>query len=285
MGRWLQQARRWVTGLRLPFQFDPSSEATGRLALIVNAMVACLARGWRLTMLLRDAGIRFWRQFQNRYCSVPDRGLGRAGAVPALLFVWPIVGVLVVVVIHVAATETARDASLPLTDPNWQSYDVGAAQIRDSDFFLDIERADAEARELRYSEVWASFFRESMRFYHDSKLAQWEIDAKYALAQVIAWRSATSGFTKPGFGGGVGSGYCSVDYLATFFGSNAGAAASVCMCESGGNPNAQNASGAHGLFQLMPQFHGYHWSPAANASYAAMLSNGGRNWSAWVCKP
>ena len=77
---------------------------------------------------------------------------------------------------------------------------------------------------------------------------------------------------------------------AVFPDSTEGAALSVAYCETGGTFNiyAHNASGASGLFQLMP----FHWqgkfdpyNPWANSRYALQLSYGGTNWGAWVCKP
>ena len=60
----------------------------------------------------------------------------------------------------------------------------------------------------------------------------------------------------------------------------------VMGCESGGNPNAHNPSGASGLFQLMPiwwagKFDPY--NPEANVAAAAALwaSSG---WAPWVCQ-
>lgn len=68
------------------------------------------------------------------------------------------------------------------------------------------------------------------------------------------------------------------------------AAIRVAGCETGWTfwPRAHNPSGASGLFQLMP----FHWvgkfdpfDPWLNSRYALRLSDGGTNWSAWVCRP
>ena len=66
--------------------------------------------------------------------------------------------------------------------------------------------------------------------------------------------------------------------------------------ESGGNPGASNGI-CRGLFQLhvchaaafrrvtgKPYFNGV-YDPAANIRFAAHMSNGGRNWSAWSVRP
>ena len=73
-------------------------------------------------------------------------------------------------------------------------------------------------------------------------------------------------------------------------------ACSVLACESEGNPNAYNPSGASGLFQIMEKYHrsqfeavtGRDWSavfePAPNVQYAADLWRR-KGWQPWVCKP
>ena len=55
----------------------------------------------------------------------------------------------------------------------------------------------------------------------------------------------------------------------------------ILMCESGGNPNAYNRSGATGLFQLLG--HGGTFDPVQNAqvAYRLWLSSG---WRPWVCR-
>jgi len=66
------------------------------------------------------------------------------------------------------------------------------------------------------------------------------------------------------------------------------AAVRVAYCESHLYTYARNASGASGLFQLMP----IHWQgrfdpfdPWANTRYAYRLSHAGYSWTAWVCQP
>lgn len=74
------------------------------------------------------------------------------------------------------------------------------------------------------------------------------------------------------------------------------AALRVLACESGGDPAASNPfSGAAGLFQIMPGWSSGRWGnpfapfdpfdPPTNVAFAAWLSKGGSDWSAWVCKP
>ncbi len=67
----------------------------------------------------------------------------------------------------------------------------------------------------------------------------------------------------------------------------------VAKCESGYNPNAQNPSGASGLFQFMPStFAGTPegkagqsiWDPAASAAAAAWMYSQGRQ-AEWQCNP
>ena len=59
------------------------------------------------------------------------------------------------------------------------------------------------------------------------------------------------------------------------------------MCESGGNYNAHNPSGAHGAYQIMPGTHAsicpdLSWSPADQDACAARIWRvQGRG--AWVC--
>lgn len=62
----------------------------------------------------------------------------------------------------------------------------------------------------------------------------------------------------------------------------------VAMCESGLNPNAQNRSGASGLFQFKPPTfygHGGHniWDPADQADVAARMFSQGLA-SQWTCR-
>ena len=62
----------------------------------------------------------------------------------------------------------------------------------------------------------------------------------------------------------------------------------VAMCESGLNPNAQNRSGASGLFQFKPPTfygHGGHniWDPYDQADVAARMFSQGLS-SQWTCR-
>lgn len=67
----------------------------------------------------------------------------------------------------------------------------------------------------------------------------------------------------------------------------ASAAASVAECESGGNPNAYNPSGASGLFQILGQVvPGNIFDPMVNALNAvAKFTASGDTWAQWVCQP
>lgn len=80
------------------------------------------------------------------------------------------------------------------------------------------------------------------------------------------------------------------------FGSRGRAALRVASCESGLDPTQTNGP-VRGLFQIH-EVHARDWAnvigrsywkswddPVANATYAAVLSNGGRDWSDWSCKP
>ena len=85
--------------------------------------------------------------------------------------------------------------------------------------------------------------------------------------------------------------------VAEHFGANTNRALAVMGCESGGNPNAKNPySSASGLFQHLATYWPERsaqaglagasiWSPSANIAVAAWLSDGGSDWSHWVCKP
>lgn len=69
----------------------------------------------------------------------------------------------------------------------------------------------------------------------------------------------------------------------------------VLMCESGGDPSAQNRSGASGLFQLMPahawrfEEHGWTWADrfdgTKNIVVAAELRIASGGWGPWSCRP
>lgn len=63
--------------------------------------------------------------------------------------------------------------------------------------------------------------------------------------------------------------------------SQVGTACRIMMCESGGNPNAYNKSGAIGLFQLLG--HGGTTDPVQNATVAHRLWQS-QGWSPWVCR-
>lgn len=78
------------------------------------------------------------------------------------------------------------------------------------------------------------------------------------------------------------------------FGPAAPSARAVASCESGFNPYAHNASGASGVFQLMPFWwdggNSYGWSfnpydAYQNVAHAYIISAHGTNWSDWVCQP
>nr|BBH86028.1 hypothetical protein KTC_07790 [Thermosporothrix sp. COM3] len=81
--------------------------------------------------------------------------------------------------------------------------------------------------------------------------------------------------------------------ILSVFGSYGDAAIRVAQCESGLNPNAQNPSGASGLFQIMPgtwagtPYAGQSiFDPTANAQAAYYLfKNDGYTWKQWSCKP
>jgi hypothetical protein len=67
----------------------------------------------------------------------------------------------------------------------------------------------------------------------------------------------------------------------------------VVGCETGGtfNPWARNRrSGAAGYFQVIARWHPWVnlrrlFEPFYNARVAYRISHGGRDWSAWECKP
>jgi hypothetical protein len=71
------------------------------------------------------------------------------------------------------------------------------------------------------------------------------------------------------------------------------AALRVVGCETGGtfNPWARNRrSGAAGYFQVIARWHPWVnlrrlFEPFSNARVAYRISHGGRDWSAWECKP
>ena len=73
--------------------------------------------------------------------------------------------------------------------------------------------------------------------------------------------------------------------IASVFGQDA-EALRVAACESHDNPFAQNASGASGVFQLMPEWWAGRFDPfdpMANIRGAYRISNGGTSWGGWQC--
>jgi len=65
------------------------------------------------------------------------------------------------------------------------------------------------------------------------------------------------------------------------------AAATVAECESGGNPDAYNASGASGLWQILGAVvPGNLFDPMVNAENAvSKFTASGDTWAQWVCQP
>lgn len=84
------------------------------------------------------------------------------------------------------------------------------------------------------------------------------------------------------------------DTIAAHFGEQAATACRVMLCESGGNPSAQNPSGASGLFQIMPgwadeyqsvtgvPYYDGRFDGPANIQFAAWLASTG-GWQHWAC--
>jgi hypothetical protein len=64
----------------------------------------------------------------------------------------------------------------------------------------------------------------------------------------------------------------------------------VARCESHLNPRAHGSAGERGIFQIHPVHFGWIderrlWQPLYNARIAYRMSRGGRDWSAWTCRP
>lgn len=84
------------------------------------------------------------------------------------------------------------------------------------------------------------------------------------------------------------------DLIAAYFPGQEATACRVMMCESGGDPYANNPSGASGLFQVMPgwadeyqsvtglPYYDGRFDPEANTKFAAWLQGSG-GWGHWVC--
>lgn len=73
---------------------------------------------------------------------------------------------------------------------------------------------------------------------------------------------------------------CWDDLLSSYPWPSVAKAFHVMFCESQGDPNAHNRSGANGLFQEL----GGPYDPAANVAQAWSMSNHGTNWRPWVCR-
>lgn len=76
------------------------------------------------------------------------------------------------------------------------------------------------------------------------------------------------------------------------FGPRCAPALRVAYCETGGTfyPRALGRAGERGLFQIHPIHFGWLdetklWLPGYNSLIAYRLSRGGRDWSAWTCRP
>lgn len=87
-----------------------------------------------------------------------------------------------------------------------------------------------------------------------------------------------------------------INAAASKYGANASIMARIIMCESGGNPNAHNASGATGIAQFMPgTYYGvqrrapelkqYPLNSATGQIYALAFKLSKGEGSAWVCYP
>lgn len=64
------------------------------------------------------------------------------------------------------------------------------------------------------------------------------------------------------------------------------AALQVAWCESRWRPDATGAVGEMSLWQIHPRWHAdATYDPVGNARAALRISDGGRNWWAWTCKP
>ena len=106
----------------------------------------------------------------------------------------------------------------------------------------------------------------------------------------------------PGIGFVPTGGYCSVDYLSQFWNkSNLGSlwyenlvvdAASVCYCESAGNPRAVGTTDDHGLFQIhFPTWEGWWnlekreqlYNHEFNINLAIKIYKRNNSWWPWVC--
>ena len=76
------------------------------------------------------------------------------------------------------------------------------------------------------------------------------------------------------------------------FGPRCAPAVRVALCETGGtlDPLARGRAGERGLFQIHPIHFRWLdearlWLPGYNSLIAWRLSRGGRDWSAWTCRP
>jgi len=71
-----------------------------------------------------------------------------------------------------------------------------------------------------------------------------------------------------------------------YFGAEANHALAIVVCESGGNSNALNPSGAAGLFQIMPfwwdHYGGDRFDPETNVRVAKAIRDS-QGWGAWSC--
>lgn len=76
--------------------------------------------------------------------------------------------------------------------------------------------------------------------------------------------------------------------VAAYFPGEVDLALCIMAGESGGNPNAQNPSGAAGLFQIMPfwwnKYGGDRFDPESNVAMARLIRDA-QGWSAWNVYP
>lgn len=190
-----------------------------------------------------------------------------------------------------SGSSSAPEPSVTTTEPQRDYVDTLQKSIDDAvalreqqerDFLKAVEYVQAvEAEQQRQAEAAAAAEAEHQRQAAAAKAAAAEKAQQEAAKPAPAPKSAPA---SPAPAARSTSGNCGgwEGLISSHF-SDVGTACRVMMCESGGNPHAQNPSGASGLFQVMPEwasryqqvtgvpYYDGRFNPNASTAFAAYL--------------